>query len=85
MSYTDGTLLKGNNPEIYVMEAGLRRLISNPIIFILREYDWNRINFLSDQELNTIPLGEPINADDTLPVWREADRLLQTRKLTGCL
>lgn len=79
MSYPDNTLLKGSGPEIYVMEGGCRRRISNPIIFITKGYDWNKLYFISDQDLDVIPLGAPITSDDFSSIWQEADRLLQSR------
>lgn len=79
MSYPDNTLLKGSGPEIYVMEGGCRRRISNPIIFITKGYDWNKMFFISDQDLNAIPMGEPLTLDRMIPTWYEADLLIQSR------
>lgn len=79
MPYPDGTLLKGSGPEIYVIEAGRRRWIACCITFDAKGYDWNKINFISDQDLNAIPLGEPMTSDTVHPTWREADRLIRSR------
>lgn len=81
ITYRDGTILRGSSPEIYVIEAGHRRQITNPIIFIAKGYDWNKMNFISDQDLETIPLGPSLSLDEVIYSWTEADRLLESRRM----
>mgnify|MGYP001589732587 FL=1 len=79
MSYPDGTILKGSGRALYVIEAGYRRFIACCITFDSKGYDWNNIIFISDQDLNAIPLGVPVTSDETAPKWEEADRLIRSR------
>ncbi len=79
MTYLDGTILKGSGRVLYVIEAGYRRPIACCITFDSKEYDWNNIIFISDRDLNAIPLGAPVTSNETAPKWEEADRLIRSR------
>ncbi|MBI5747142.1 MAG: hypothetical protein HZA13_09085 [Nitrospirae bacterium] len=79
MIYPDGTILKGSSRVLYVIEGGYRRSIACCITFDSKGYDWNNIIFISDQDLNAIPLGAPVTSDETAPKWEETDRLIRNR------
>lgn len=60
-AYPDGTLLKGNDVYVYVIENGMRRLISNENTFNSMGYNWNAIKVISDSDLSRIPQGTDID------------------------
>lgn len=78
MSYIDGSILKGNGRELYVVEAGCRRQIACCITFDAMGFDWDKLIFISDEKLNSIPLGEPVTIKASVPRWTEANRLLRS-------
>lgn len=57
MHYPDGTLLKGSDPPVYVLENGQKRWISSPEVFCFLNYDWNNIILVNNTEINYYPLG----------------------------
>lgn len=79
MLYLDGTILKGSGRDIYVVEGGRRRWVACCIAFEAKGYDWNNLIFISDKDLDAIPMGVPITSDETIPLWQEADRLIKNR------
>ncbi len=59
--YPDGNLLTAApSPAVYVMENGARRWIPDPQTFDARGYDWAAVRHLSEPEINSIPLGQPL-------------------------
>jgi hypothetical protein len=56
----DGSLLKGSDPKVYLIENGKKRWITSAEIFILKGYDWNKVILVSDSELGLYKDGEDI-------------------------
>ena len=63
----DGTLVKGSGPEVYFMENGMKRWIVNPDIFSEFEFDWYKINIVSDTNLNRYPRGNVLDVFRSYP------------------
>ncbi len=57
----DGLLVKGSGPEVYFMENGMKRWIKNPSVFSKYEFDWGKIVYVTDQELDMYPEGSVID------------------------
>lgn len=56
-TFSDGALIKGNGPEVYVLEHGIKRWISSPAIFKNLFYDWGKIKLVTEEVLNGFPVG----------------------------
>ncbi len=56
-TYPEGSLVKGNSNAIYVIENGHRRLIPDIDTFNAMGFVPDRVLFITDAELNQIPLG----------------------------
>ncbi|MBU4338515.1 lamin tail domain-containing protein [Patescibacteria group bacterium] len=56
-TFSNGTLVKGSGPEVYVLEHGIKRWIPNPAIFKNLFYDWGKIKKVADDMLNSFPNG----------------------------
>jgi hypothetical protein len=60
--YPDGNLLTAApQPNIYVMEDGKRRWITDPATFDAHGFRWEDVRHLSEVEINAIPLGAPLS------------------------
>lgn len=57
-----GSLVKGSDPKIYLLQNGVRRWIPDPETFEALGYRWNSIYQISDTALNQVPQGQPIPA-----------------------
>jgi hypothetical protein len=55
--WPEGSLVKGSGPEIYVIRSGQRHWIPDESTFTASGFDWNKIQVISDPELNAIPVG----------------------------
>ncbi len=55
--YPNGSLIKADAPEVYLIEAGKKRWIPNPQIFEAKGFGWERIIKVSDYTLRTISQG----------------------------
>lgn len=76
--YPNGTLIKGNDPPVYLIEKGIRRWIPNPQIFTSLRFKWQNIIKVSDKTLNRIKNGEDIS-----PAYNSPSRRPQTFILSG--
>src|SRR5215831_8589023 len=57
----DGTLLAAvGDPAVYVMIGGKRHHVPDPQTFEAEGYDWSNIHWISLEELNNVPLGDPV-------------------------
>jgi lysophospholipase L1-like esterase len=54
---TEGSLVKGSTPEVYVVTGGQRRWIPSVEVFNARGYKWDRIRQLPDAIIAAIPRG----------------------------
>lgn len=58
--FSDGSLLKGSGPEVFLIEDGKRRHVPDPATFTALGLDWGKVRTIGDEELSRIPLGEPL-------------------------
>ena len=56
-SWTDGTLLQGSGPQVYVMQSSQRHWIPDPATFTALGYQWSAIKHIADADLTAIPEG----------------------------
>lgn len=56
-SRTDGTLLQGSGPQVYVMQSAQRHWIPDPATFTASGYQWSAIDHIADADLTAIPEG----------------------------
>jgi hypothetical protein len=57
---SDGHLLKGPGPEVYVMQNGTRRHIVSEAVFAACGYSWAAIHGVASYDLPLIPQGAPL-------------------------
>jgi hypothetical protein len=57
---TDGVLVKGSGPAVYLMQAHQRRWIPNPDTFNFMKLDWNVIQVVVNADLEGIPRGPDV-------------------------
>ena len=57
----EGYLVKGSGAEVYLIEGGKRRWVTTAAAFASRGYRWDQVHFVSDMDLEAIPLGAPIS------------------------
>lgn len=57
---SDGMLVRGSGPEVYVMENGMRRWIVSEGIFSDLELEWEKIRSVSDGDIAAYPRGKDI-------------------------
>jgi len=67
--YPNGSLLKGDGPEVYLIEAGKKRWIPNPQIFEAKGFQWKNIINVKQYILNYLTQGSdvPLNEKDFRP------------------
>lgn len=65
--HSDGTLLKGYGPEVFVLEDRIRRHILSPEVFAGLNYDWKRIIQVDDSVLRRYPLGDGVSDVSRFP------------------
>ena len=63
-SYPEGSLLRGDGPEVYLIEAGKKRWIPNPQIFETKGFRWENIIKINQSSLNYISRGDDIALDE---------------------
>ncbi len=56
----DGTLIASPDGAVFVMEGGKRRHIPDPPTFEAMGFNWGDIRQISSQEVNAVPLGDPL-------------------------
>lgn len=59
-AWSDGTLVKGSSPAVFVMEDGLRRVIPSAEQFDALGFDWGAIMTVPDIQLEGVPTGAPM-------------------------
>jgi len=62
VGYPDGTLIKGLDPEVYLIKAGQRRPIENETVFKQLSFSWHDILTITDPELTIYPIGDKITS-----------------------
>lgn len=63
----NGMLVKGSGTEVYFMENGMRRWIPNEKIFNDFEFQWDRVNAFSDEDIEDYPRGRDITYSSQYP------------------
>ena len=53
-------MVKGSGAEVYLIEDGKRRWITTAAVFAARGYRWDQVHFVSNMDLEAIPLGDPL-------------------------
>jgi hypothetical protein len=66
-SHPDGTLIRGEGPEVYLIEAGKKRWIPNPEIFNSKGFQWQRIITVNKWTLNSIKQGDNVTLEQEKP------------------
>lgn len=61
-AYSDGTLIKGSGEKVYVLENGTKRWITTEKVLNGFEYDWDKIQTISDQDLSQYPTGRKLDS-----------------------
>jgi hypothetical protein len=74
LSVADGTILQGRDGEVYVVQAGRRRPVPDPHTVRASGFDPRRVEVISEQDLESLPLGEPL-------AWTERTEIV----LESCL
>lgn len=66
-TFSDGMLIRGSGPEVYVLEHGLKRWITSPGVFSGLFYSWDRIIHVSDSDLANFPPGNKLDNSGNFP------------------
>src|SRR3989338_5468302 len=66
-AFSDGTLIKGSGPEVYALENGLKRHITTEAVFDGFEYNWDKIQYIADEDLARYPTGKKIDNARSYP------------------
>jgi hypothetical protein len=61
-TFTDGTLLQGSAPDVWVMEGGQKRHAVSAEVFLGCGYQWGNVNRIADSTIAAIPDGPPLSA-----------------------
>ena len=64
LTYPEGSLIKGQGPEVYLVENEKRRHITSPLLFINKGFSWKNIITVSEEELLTHSPGENLLFSD---------------------
>lgn len=63
----DGMVVRGNGPEVYIMENGMRRWVVDENAFLDLALPWDRIAIVADEDLAQYPKGKSILAKSRYP------------------
>ncbi len=66
-AYSNGSLIKGNTPEVYLISNSLKRWITDEKTFNGLQFDWQKINIVSDEILKQYPTGQAIKSASSYP------------------
>lgn len=64
LTYPDGSLIKGDGPEVYLIENDTRRHITSVALFENRKFKWGDVIKITQAELLAHPLGEKFLLSD---------------------
>ncbi len=64
LTYPEGSLIKGQGPEVYLVENEKRRHITSPLLFINKGFSWKNIITVSEEELLAHSPGENLLFND---------------------
>jgi hypothetical protein len=68
LKFRDGYLIKGSGSKVYVISESKKRWITSGALFTGLGYQWNKINVISDSDLNSYSDGLDINNSYTHPM-----------------
>lgn len=68
-------LVKGSGPEVFLIQDGERRWITDATTFNAYGFNYSEVNQIFDEELNTYPEGTPIAKDGTLLRGIDSDKV----------
>jgi len=74
--YPDGTLLRGSDGKVYLIELNKRRWIPSPAVFELSNFGWKYILDIDDDVLDNYDLGDDLT-------WNEPNRYPNTVVVDG--
>ena len=82
-SRTDGTLLQGSGPQVYVMQSAQRHWIPDPATFTASGYQWSAIDHIADADLTAIPEGVAVAESAVAALTSTAAQLAATLAQVG--
>ena len=56
----NGIFVKSQGPKVYFLENGMKRWVESPEVFNAFGFNWNKIRFVSEEELKKYPTGSDI-------------------------
>ena len=60
LNMSDGVLLRGSAPDVFITQKGLKRHVVSLENFIARGFSWSDVMDVSDSLLNSISTGQPL-------------------------
>ncbi len=60
LDLSDGTLIKGTSPHVYVARGGLKRWVPSAVTFEASGFAWGEVNVVPDSWIQAIPSGQPV-------------------------
>ncbi|NOQ68167.1 hypothetical protein GQ568_01880, partial [Patescibacteria group bacterium] len=70
--YPDGLLVRStNNPAIYLLESGKKRMVTSAVLFEKLEYDWDDVVLLSPSEIGEYQIGKILTYPDGTLIKRK--------------
>lgn len=82
-TFSNGTLIKGSGPEIYVLEHGTKRWISTAKIFSSLFYSWDKVKIVSDDTLTSFPNGAKMGSAFSDGILLKSDKGLKVYLYDG--
>lgn len=73
-TFSNGTLIKGSEPEVYVLEHGVKRWISTAKIFNNLFYNWSKIKTVSNEILTSFPSGTKMGSTFSDGILMKSDK-----------
>ena len=71
LRYPNGTLLRGSDTTVYLLQHGRRRPIPSVQVFQSWGYQWDHVVEIDDAELVRYPMGESLTAQKSMfQCWR---------------
>jgi hypothetical protein len=68
-------LVKGSGPEVFLIQDGQRRWITDAKTFEAHGFDYSEVNQIFDEELNSYPEGKPVTKNGILLRGIDSDRV----------
>jgi dolichol-phosphate mannosyltransferase len=69
MPFRDGTLWRGSDKTVYVIEHGRKRAILSPDIFAGLGYQWHQVRHVANEVVQTLETGPEVATTDRHPDW----------------